>query len=140
MRETIAGVLQGDATLAGTLTGGVYAGTEISRQLTPGAFDGSGEIKPCALVRVENDVQHGPYTGGTTLSARTYVVVYAYQRAGYDSIDAALARARALLHRQRPATATATWSIDWAGDSADLRDEGLDCAMRFGRYVVTRRV
>ena len=138
MRDTIETVLTNDATLAATLTGGVHASTEITRQLTAAAFDANGEIKPCALVTVENQAQHGPFTGGDALSARTYVVIYLYQRTGYGSIDSALARLRTLLHRQK--LGTGTWSIDWAGDSGDLVDEGLACSMRFSRYVVTRLV
>jgi len=137
MRETIRATLAADATLTATLTGGVHAATEISRQLATAAFDSGGEIQPCALVKVEQEAQHGPYRVDA-LSARTYVVVYVYQRAGYDSIDTALARIRALLHGQK--LASGTWRIDWAGESGDLEDQGLACAMRYARYVVTRLI
>ena len=136
VRDTIKAVLEADTELVATLTGGVYTET-ISRQRTPDAFDAHGEIQPCALIRVERDAQHGPFTGTDALSARTYVVVYAYQLAGYSSIDTALNRVRVLLHRSR--LGAGTWDISWADDSADLEDEGLRCAMRFSRYVVTRK-
>lgn len=135
MRETIKAALEADATLMATLTGGVYTET-ITRQRTPGAFDANGELLPCALVRVERDAQHGPYTGPDTLSARVYIVVYFYQQSGYGVIDAALDRVRALLHRAK--LGAGTWDISWADDSADLEDEALRCALRFSRYVVTR--
>ena len=67
---------------------------------------------------------------------RTYIVIYVYQRRGYASIDAALARIRALLHDTR--LGTGTWQLAWAFDSGDLSDEGLQCAMRFSRFVATR--
>lgn len=137
MRDTIYTALAGDGTLLATLTGGVHVDT-ISRQRTPAAFDANGELLPCALVRIESDVQHGPYTGAAALSGRTYVLVYAYQRRGYDAIDAALDRVRALLHRAK--LGTGTWDIVWGDDSADLEDQALNCAMRTSRYVVTRLV
>jgi len=136
MRDTIQAALAADTTLATTLPGGVHAGTGISRQRTPDAFDAHGELRPCALVRIETTTQYGPYTGTGALSARTYVLVYVYQRQGYASIDPALARIRALLHKTR--LGTGTFEIVWADDSDDLEDEGLACAMRFSRYVATR--
>ena len=136
MRETIRATLTADVTLTGTLTGGVYALRELTRQSAPGAFDANGEIKPCALVRIEAEAQHGPFTGAAALSARTYVVVVLYQRDGFTTIDAAMTRVRALLHRSK--LGTGTWDIAWADDSGDLEDEGLGCSMRYSRYVATR--
>jgi len=137
MRETIRGALAADGVVSALLVGGVYEATEISRQLTPSAFDGDGEILPCALVKIEQEAQHGPYRR-EALSARMYAVVYVYQRAGYGVVDVALARIRTLLHGAK--LGSGTWAIAWAGDSGDLEDEGLACSMRFGRYVVTRLV
>jgi hypothetical protein len=136
MRETIKAALETDATLEAILTGGIHAGTEISRQLTPDAFDAASEIKPCALVKIERETQWGPYDSDAALSARTYVVIYAYERQGYTHIDPALDRIRTLLHRAK--LGSGTWQIAWADDSDDLMDEGLACAMRYSRYVVTR--
>ena len=135
MRDTIKAALAADTTLMTTLTGGVFALRELTRQSAPGAFDANGEIKPCALVRVEAEAQHGPFTG-TSPSARTYVVVVVYQRDGFAAIDTAMARVRALLHRSK--LGTGTWEMAWADDSGDLEDEGLACSMRYSRYVVTR--
>jgi hypothetical protein len=137
MRDTIQAALTADATLTTTLPGGVHAEAQISRQLTPAAFDANGELQPCALVRIETTAQHGPFTGAV-LSARTYILVYFYQRQGYANIDAALARVRALLHESR--LGTRTWDIAWAFDSGDLVDEAMRCSLRFSRYVVTRRL
>ena len=136
MRETIRAALAADAALAATLTGGVYALRELTRQSAPGAFDANSEILPCALVRVEAEAQHGPFTSTVALSARSYVVVVFYQRDGFTAIDTAMARVSALLHRSK--LGAGTWEITWADDSGDLEDEGLGCSMRYSRYVMTR--
>jgi len=134
MREIVKTALQGDATLAGVLTGGVWSGTEISRVETAGAFDANAEILPCALVREETDTPWGPMP----TSSRLYLVVYLYQRRGYDKIDAALERIFALLHRQKLGQ-TNVWEITHADDVRDQQDQALDCSLAISRYVVTRR-
>ena len=136
MRETIRAALDADETFAGLMSGGVYAGVTISRSRTPGAYDANGELLPCALVRIEADTQHGPYTGADTTSTRLFVVLYCYQRSGYDAIDPALDRAKAILHRSQ--LGTGTWDVSWASDSSDLSDEALG-DMRYSRYVITRK-
>jgi hypothetical protein len=139
MRSAIADALASDAELLASLTGGVYDASEvgeISRQSTPDAFDANGEILPCALVRTESDQLYGPFTSPGSISSRSFVMVYLYQRQGFDTIDVAMGRVLTLLHKQR--LGDSTWEICWADDSGDLEDEGLACAMRYARYVAYR--
>jgi hypothetical protein len=134
LRSALLDVLEDDATLTATLTGGVYGEAEISRQGTPGAFDANGEVLPCALLTMEAEDPAGPFP----TSSRAFVTVYFYARAGYSAIDAALARVYALLHRQRVSD-EGVWDIRHAGDVRDQRDPALDCAMSMSRYTVYRR-
>ena len=133
MRETIRALLANDETLAGTLTGGVWAATEISRQNTAAAFDANGEILPCALVRLEAESPVPPYD----TSSRLFVVVLFYQRSGYTAIDAAVARTFVLLNKVK--VGGATWEVLHVGDTLDLEDQALECNLGMSRYVAVRR-
>jgi hypothetical protein len=135
IRETIKAALEADETLAGLLTGGIWTGeSEISREGTPGAFDGNGEILPCALVKEESQAAHGPLDD----SARLYLVIYLYQRRGYGSIDAARERMFELLQLQKLGM-SGVWEIRWADDAPNLQDQALNCNLAMSRFVVTRR-
>jgi hypothetical protein len=133
VRADIVTALTGDHTLSGLLTGGVFAVTEISRQATPGAFDTNGEIKPCALVKLEAEAPTGPYP----TSSRQYVLVLFYQLVGYDVIDPAMAQTYALLHRSKIGSG-GVWEIDHASDVLDLEDQALNCSLSISRYAITR--
>jgi hypothetical protein len=138
LRDLVHTTLELDATLMATLTGGLYAGGEISRQDTPAAFDANGEVLPCGLIADEVEGPYGPY-GFQSTGSRAFFTVTFYQRDDYTSIDAALARAYTLLHGVKIGSASDhVWRVDHADDSADLRDPGLDCAMKYSRYVVYR--
>lgn len=136
MRDAIRDYLAADGTLSGLLTGGIYAVPEITRQDTPDAFDANGEIEPCALVKPETEATFGPYEEAGAISARLYVVVFFYQRTGYDVVDQALARTRVLLHKEK--LESGVWEISWADDVLDQEDEALNCSLGISRYVVTR--
>jgi hypothetical protein len=133
LRDALHTVLTNDATLGSLLPGGVHAVPEITRQATPGAFDANGEVQPCGQLRLESDAPAGPFP----TSARTFVVVRVYQRRGYDTLDAALARVYELLHRQR-VSGERVWEIRHTGDVVDVWDQALDCALALSRYQVTR--
>ena len=132
MRETIRALLAADGTLAGLLTGGVWAATEISRQNTPGAFDANGELRPCALVKLESEGPVGPYV----TSSRLFVLVMFYERSGYTAIDAAVARTYTLLHYVK--AGAAVWEMRHAGDVLDLEDQALECSLGMSRFVAVR--
>jgi len=136
MREAIRERLATDPTLQALLTGGVWATGEISRQKAPEAFGDDKEIEPCALVKVESETPWGPYSEAGAVSARLYVVVYFYQRNGYEVIDEAMERVFTLLQQEK--LEDGVWEIAWADDVIDQEDEALGCSMGVSRYVVTR--
>lgn len=134
LREAIRDYLAADGALMGILTGGLYAGGEISRQGTPGAFDAQGEVLPCGLVALETQGPFGPFTDG----ARLFLTVTCWQRSGYDAIDAALDEVFVLLHDSKAGETSDLWTVLHVEDSADLEDPGLRCAMRYARFQVIR--
>lgn len=135
MRDTIRAYLAADTTLMASLTGGLYAGGEISRQDTPAAFDANNEIEPCGLVALETQVPGLVYADG----ARLFFTVTCWERSGYTNIDAALERVYDLLHEKKIGVTSALWQVEWVEDSADIEDPGLLCPMKYGRYVAVRR-
>lgn len=132
MRSTVVAKLTGSTALMAVLTGGVHSATEITRQLTPTAFDANGEIKPCALVKMENYAPSGPYD----TSERVAIVVYVYERSGYTAIDAALDLVFGLLNVWKPSGQV--WEVRHADEARDLQDEALACSMGYARFVATR--
>jgi len=133
IRDTLKNFLTADTTLMATLTGGVYTATELSRQLTPSAFDTALEVKPCALLVLEAEDPVGPFYN----SARLFMVLYFYERQGYTAIDTARARCYALLHRKR-ISAVGMLEMRHVGDVPDQRDATLNCALGLSRYQITR--
>ena len=137
MIAAIVALLQADTTLLALLTGGVHRAQEISRQGTPSAFDTNKEIKPCALVKQETATPWGPYEH----SGRLYIIVWFYQRAGYDAIEQARQRVYTLLHRQQisPVGGGGCWDVSHVNDVLDQEDSTLGTAMTVSRYVATIR-
>jgi hypothetical protein len=135
MIDAILTVLEDDATLGATLTGGVYRAVEISRQATPAAFDGNGELLPCALLKMETATPWGPHDD----SGRLYVVVYFYERAGYANIEAARKRVYDLLHRVKvtPEDGSGNYDVRHGNDLVDVEDQALHVPMAMSRYVCT---
>lgn len=136
MRETIRALLAADPMLASILTGDVHTEVEISRTLTPTAFDEeTQEILPCALVKLPTEQPAGPIHTGS----RLFLEVYFYQRAGYDAIDQAKDRVYVLLHRQRiNYPATRMWEIRHTDDVSDQEDQALLCSLALSRYEILR--
>lgn len=90
-----------DTALMAILTGGAFksesVGIEgIDRTTAPGAFDASGFLRPCALVRQRALVPTGDVLdfGAQIISARQAVEIWLYSDAsgGYTAIDAAIDR------------------------------------------------
>lgn len=138
MITAIVARLSADATLATALPGGVHTGEavgRISQQTTPTAFDANREIRPCVLVKAETATPWGPHAH----SGRLYVVLYLYQRFGYDSIEAARKRCYSLLQKQQvaPADGTGCYEIVHANDLLGLEDQALGCSLLVCRYVAT---
>ena len=134
MRDVIKTLLENDATLMATLTGGLHTKKEISRQDTPAAFDGNGEIRPCGLLKFGTIAPHGPYDH----SARLYFSVLLYERSGYDDVETARERIYTLLHRQCVSPETGScWTIEHADDVLDQEDSALGCSLEITRYAAT---
>lgn len=133
LREDILEVLTDDTALMALLTGGIHSATEISREITPAAFDANKELLPCALLKMEPDAPFGPYV----TSSQHFFSLMVYQRIGYDVIDAALLAIYALLHQQR--FGNGVWLILWQDDTNDARDEALNASLAVGRYAAVRK-
>jgi len=133
---TILAALQGDTTLAGILTGGLYDGTEIndiSRQATPAAYDQYSELLPCAIVKPETQAPAGPHPDGS----RLFVTVWFYQQSGSAAIDAGRERAYQLLHRATLAGSGGLWDVRHANDLLGIEMQALDVPAIMSRYVAT---
>lgn len=134
LQADIAAILEADDDLMDILTGGVWSdASEINRQATPGAFS-DGEILPCCLVKVtnENSVQN------VIRAVQSSLTLYFYQRAGYDQIGQALARAHTLLEMTHHA-ASQVWQVRFETEIAQTRDDALDCSLAVQRYNVIRK-
>ena len=136
MLDVVVNALQGDGTLAGLLTGGIYDGgavDAISRQETPDAYDANLELLPCALVRAESATPWGPICD----AGRLYFVVWMYQRSGAATIEAARLRIYTLLHRQQLSTTDGIYRIDHANDLLGLDEAPLSAKAVMSRFVAT---
>jgi hypothetical protein len=133
MRGAIKTLIEGDATLSGLLTGGVFAGREISRNDTPGAFDANGEIQPCALVKLSTESAFGP----RAIGGNQVIDIYLYERDGTTTIDQAIDAMRDLLHNTKISSGAAWW-CEWSNDIRDTYDDALRCDMAVSSYTVAR--
>ena len=134
--SAILATLQGDASLVGILTGGVYDGTEVSdvsRQTTPPAYDDYSELKPCAIVKPETQAPAGPHPDGS----RLFVTVWFYQQAGSAAIDLARIRAYHLLHRANLAGSDGLWDVRHVNDMLGIELQALGVPAIMSRYVAT---
>lgn len=139
MINDVLAVLQLDDELNSLLFGGMYAETMINRQDTPEAFDANQEIRPCLLINQDTLTQSGPYNESETgISARLYMRIYFYDRVSYETINAAAVRVRKLLHQEK--ISAGVWEIAWVYDVPNVRDQGLDCALRMSVYQVTQKL
>lgn len=135
MIDAVVDLLQNDAILTATLTGGVHRAVEISRQTTPTAYDGRRELLPCALVKQETATPWGPHDN----SGRLYITVWFYDRADYTAIETARKRVYALLHRTKltPTDGSGCYDIRHANDLLDQEEPALSVPMAMSRYVAT---
>jgi hypothetical protein len=127
--------LTADTALMALLTGGIHIDVEeISRQNTPTAFDAGGEIKPCALIKLPNEVPTGPFK----TSVRTAFVIYFYQRSGYATIASAMVLAYADLNEKQ--IGSHVWNIEFVSAVHQQRDQALDCPLGSLRFSAIRRL
>jgi hypothetical protein len=128
--------LSADSTLTGILSGGLYNWLdtpELSRQATPAAFDEFGEMKPSGLLKPESATPWGPLPDG----GRVYIVLWLYDQAGFEALDAARERLYTLLHRQQITTEAGIFDIRHSNDILGGEVPGLDVSMCVCRYYAT---
>ena len=131
-QSIITAILEADATLLTTATGGVieWADTNrlgISRETTPDAFDSTtGLIKPCILVKGRGERPDGGIADdtGQQLSTAEVVEIWFYEDTGYTNIETMRARVYALLHGQQ--VDNSLFIVRWAGDPfIQMRDDAM---------------
>ena len=130
----IKSVFDGDGTLSGLITGGIYTSEinrEISRTKTPAAYDGNKELLPTILIATEQEIPAGKVYHGATI----FVAIFYYERRGTTAIAAAKERAYVLLHRK---LLPGYLDVRLLNELPHLEDPGLDSEMIQQRYEVTR--
>jgi hypothetical protein len=126
-------ILEADATLLAMATGGVWDYDEtgrlgLSRELTPGAFDANGIIKPCVLVKSRSITPDYLLADDANqyVSAREMLECWLYEDTGYANIATMKSRLHILLHATQ---LNGTFSCRWAGDIQPPRDTDLDASV-----------
>jgi len=128
----VAAYLLADATLTAILTGGIYAESVIggvdgfSRDEdspTEDAFDASGFLLPCLMVKEEGILPFGEIVDlkEKQISSSQRLTLHYFQDRGHAAIDSAKARAKYLLIGEG---FTGTYGLRWIGDSPPVPDAG----------------
>ena len=122
-------VLNADATLLATLTGGVWkreaVGVEgITRATAATAFDINGYLRPCALIAERATVPDGVVKDlmAQKVSTRVIVEVYLYgdAGAGYSALDTAAARIYVLLQGKQLANSAEVELVNVVGRGREV--------------------
>lgn len=132
-------VLEADATLLATATGGVWDYDETDRQglnrtTAPAAFDASQNIKPCVLLKLRSSIPDGQLAdaAGQVASVRETIEVWLYQDRGYADIETMGLRIYALLQEQQ---LPGTFLVTWQGALRAGRDIGIDANIERNDYL-----
>ena len=135
LQSDVKTALSADTALMTILTGGIHIDVEeISRQNTPTAFDANGEIKPCALIKLPNEVPTGPFK----TSVRTAFVIYVYERSGYANIASAMVRIFGDLNETQ--IGLNVWNIEFVSTVHNQRDQALNCPLGSLRFSAIRKL
>lgn len=136
VKAVIRSLLEGDGTVSGLLTGGVFTAREIKRtQAGAPPFDANGEIEPCCNIKEESEIPLRPHRH----SHRMFVAIYLYERDGHAGIQPAAERIYELLHRQKVGAAgDRIFEVFHNATLSDLEDEALDASLIVARYEVVR--
>lgn len=136
-------ILEADATLLATATGGVWDINEagksgINRTSTPGAFDSQGVIKPCVLLKLRSGTPDGALADDATQTVSLLDILEAwfYQDQGYTAINTMRDRVYTLWQAKQ---LTGTFVCLWAGDVRGGRDIDLDASVERSDYNVRRK-
>lgn len=135
-------ILEADATLLATATGGVYDFNEtgalgVNRTLTTDAFDSNGLVKPSVLLRLRSSTPDGFINddANQSRSSRDMLECWFYENAGYININTMRDRVYTLLHGVQ---LTGSFICYWDGDIRGQRDVDLDANVERTDYLVRR--
>jgi hypothetical protein len=133
-KAAVAEIMENDIDLVMLLTGGIYSVAQLNPTMEPPSpYDAVGRVRPCALIRKETSAATGP----RNRFDRQFVVIFFYDYAGYDTINAAMIQTRQLLHERRIGDgAYQLWHVDTIQDQYD---DALLAYMHRARYEVTVR-
>ena len=144
--SSIKAILEADATLLATATGGVWDYNEtgregLNRTINPDAFDSDGIIKPCIVVVLRSSTPNYILQDddGQYQSVVDVIELVFYADSSYTPINTMLDRCYALLHTARPSGGGA-FAVRWAGDVRGQRDATLDALVEASTYQVTRYI
>lgn len=134
-------LLEADATLLATATGGVWDFDEsgrmgIGRTNTPAAFDQTTEvIKPCVLIKLRSSVPDYILADDSNqyVSLREMLEVWFYQDTTFTAIETMRSRVYVLLHAKQFGGAFMSY---WQGDVRNQRDIELDANVERSDYLV----
>ena len=136
-------LLEADATLLATATGGVWDFDEagrlgISRTTTPTAFDANEIIKPCILLKLRSSEPDQALVdeGARYQSTTEMLEAWFYEDDGYSNIETMRDRVWVLLHAVQ---LSGTFMCLWSGDVRQARDTDLDASVERSVYQVTTK-
>jgi len=133
-------LLEADATLLATATGGIWDYDEagrlgINRTTAGAAFDDNEVLKPCVLLKSRSSEPHPSLQDeGARYSGVTEMLeVWFYEDDGYSNIETMRDRVWSLLHAVQ---LEGTFMCLWAGDVRQARDTDLDASVERSSYQV----
>lgn len=136
---TFKAVLEADATLLATATGGIWSFDEtgrkgLSRTGTTAAYDSNGVIQPCVLVseRAVNPEFSLQDNSNQYMSSRQIVEIYFYSDASFADIETMKDRVYVLLHATQP---SGMFRCEWAGTTRGPRDTEIDAWVERDEYL-----
>ena len=133
-------ILEADATLLITATGGVWDFDEtgrlgINRTTTPAAFDANEIIRPCILLKLRSSEPDQSLVdeGARYQSVSEALEAWFYEDTGYSNIETMRDRVWVLLHAVQ---LSGTFMCLWAGDVRQARDTDLDASVERSVFQV----
>jgi hypothetical protein len=124
-------VLAADVTLTTALTGGVHSYQDtkrlgLSKTTVPTAYDASGVIKPCALVKQRSRVPTSAIKDAPSqkTSEAAIIEIWLYSDGNTTPPETAANRVYVLLHEQY----VSAGRLKWVNTIEDFRDPAMDYA------------
>ncbi len=130
IESDVKALVDGDATISGLLTGGVHVKETvgrlgITRESVPSAFDASGFLLPCMLIRERTRTRDMAVTeiepSLHLLSQNVTVELYLYQDTDYDTIYSVMDLLIPLLHGTQ---LTNTFGMRFMNEMRGMQDPG----------------